>query len=92
MAENHRDSKDFLKSPQAEYLLKNKQAMENLLKSNEARRLMEILNRNAGEGLKDAAQTAMRGDPSQLMGMVQKLMTDQENVKLVQSLQKKAGK
>lgn len=92
MAENQRDPRDLLKSPQAEYLLKNKHAMENLLKSDEARRLMELLNQNAGQGLKDAAQTAMQGDPSQLMGMVQKLMKDQENARLIQSLQKKAGK
>ena len=83
------DLNEVLTSPQAASLLKNKQAMESLMKSNEAQRLMELLNQNAGSGLKDAAQSAMKGDTTQLMGLVQGLMKDPKNAKLVEELNNK---
>ena len=82
---------DLLHAPQAANLLKNKQAMENLMKSGEAQRLMELLNKNAGSGLKDAAQSAMKGDTSQLMNLVQGLMKDPQSAKLVEELNKKVN-
>ncbi|MGM9606475.1 MAG: hypothetical protein ACI3XJ_03110 [Oscillospiraceae bacterium] len=82
---------DLLHAPQAASLLKNKQAMENLMKSGEAQRLMELLNKNAGSGLKDAAQSAMNGDTSQLMNLVQGLMKDPQSAKLVEELNKKVN-
>lgn len=86
------DLKGVMDSPQAAELLKNKQGLENLMKSGEARRLMELLNRNAGGGLKDAAQSAMQGDAAQLMGLVEGLMKDPKSAKLVEELNKKVGK
>lgn len=83
---------DVLNSPQAAELLKNRQAMESLLHSNEARRLMELLNQNSGDGLKDAAQSAMKGNPAQLMGLVEGLMKDPKSAKLVEELNKKVQK
>lgn len=80
---------DMLNSPQAANLLKNKQAIESLMKSGEAQRLMELLNQNAGGGLKDAAQSAMKGDTSQLMSLVQGLMKDPKSAKLVEELHQK---
>ena len=89
MNQNKSDFTEVLTSPQAANLLKNKQAMENLMKSDEAQRLMELLNQNAGSGLKDAAQSAMKGDTAQLMGLVQNLMKDPKNAKLVEDLNRK---
>lgn len=89
MNQNKSDFNEVLTSPQAANLLKNKQAMENLMKSDEAQRLMELLNQNAGSGLKDAAQSAMKGDTAQLMGLVQNLMKDPKNAKLVEDLNRK---
>lgn len=80
---------EVLTSPEAANLLKNKQAIEALMKSGEAQRLMELLNQNAGNGLKDAAQSAMKGDARQLMNLVQGLMKDPKNAKLVEDLNKK---
>lgn len=80
---------EVLTSPEAANLLKNKQAIESLMKSGEAQRLMELLNQNAGSGLKDAAQSAMKGDTTQLMGLVQGLMKDPKSAKLVEELNKK---
>ena len=79
---------DLLHAPQAANLLKNKQAMESLMKSGEAQ---ELLNKNAGSGLKDAAQSAMNGDTSQLMNLVQGLMKDPQSAKLVEELNKKVN-
>lgn len=89
MNQNKSDFNEVLTSPQAANLLKNKQVMENLMKSDEAQRLMELLNQNAGSGLKDAAQSAMKGDTAQLMGLVQNLMKDPKNAKLVEELNNK---
>lgn len=89
MNQNKSDFNEVLTSPQAANLLKNKQVMENLMKSDEAQRLMELLNQNAGSGLKDAAQSAMKGDTAQLMGLVQNLMKDPKNAKLVEDLNRK---
>ena len=89
MDQKRPDLNDLLNSPQAAGLLKNKQALESLMKSGEAQRLMELLNQN---GLKDAAQSAMKGDASQLMDLVQGLMKDPQSAKLVEDLNKKARK
>lgn len=86
---NQPDFNNVLNSPQAASLLKNKQAVESLMKSGEAQRLMELLNKNAGSGLKDAAQSAMKGDTTQLMDLVQGLMKDPQSAKLVEELNKK---
>ncbi len=80
---------ELLNSPKTADLLKNRQAMESLLNSNEARKLMELLNQNSGGGLKDAAQSAMKGNTAQLMGLVQGLMNDPQSAKLVDDLNKK---
>ena len=92
MNQNQPGLNDLLNSPQAAGLLKNKQAMESLLKSGEAQRLMELLNQNAGSGLKDAAQSAMKGDASQLMNLVQGLMKNPKSAQLVEELNKKIPK
>lgn len=89
---NQPDLSNVLSAPQAADLLKNKQAVESLMKSGEAKRLMELLNQNAGGGLKGAAQSAMKGDTSQLMNLVEGLMKNPESAKLVEDLNKKVGK
>lgn len=83
---------ELLNSPQAAELLRNRQAVESLLNSNEARRLMEMLNQSSGDGLKNAAQSAMKGNPTQLMGLVEGLMRDPQSAKLVEELNKKVQK
>ena len=83
---------DILKSPQAEKLLKNKDAIESLVKSPDTKRLMDILNKSAGGGLKAAAQAAMKGDSSQLMGIMDQLMKDPEGAQVVNRLNKNMPK
>lgn len=76
---------------QAAHLLGNKQAVESIVNSQEARQLMELLNRNSGAGLKDAAQSAMRGDTAQLNRLVENLMRDPQSAKLMEELNKKVN-
>ena len=76
-------------SPQAQNLLNNKQALESIMKSGEAQRLMELLNKNAGNGLKSAAQSAIQGDTSQLKKLVDDLMNNPESAQLIENLNKK---
>ena len=76
-------------SPQAQNLLNNKQALESIMKSGEAQRLMELLSKNAGSGLKNAAQSAMQGDASQLKKLVDDLMNNPESAQLIENLNKK---
>lgn len=83
---------DMLNSPQANGLLRDKQAVESLMRSGEAQQLMKLLDQSSGGGLKDAAQSAMQGDAAQLMGLVEGLMKNPQTVKLMEELQKKVGK
>ena len=92
MNPNQPNLNDMFNSPQAADLLKNRQAMENLLRSEEAKRLMTLLDQNSGGNLKDAAQSAMKGNTTQLMDLVQGLMNDPKNVRLVEELNKKVEK
>lgn len=88
---NQSDLNHILSSPQASGLLKNKQAVESLMKSGEAQRLVELLNQNAGGDLKGAAQSAMKGDSAQLMSLVEGLMKNPQSAKLVEELNKKVN-
>jgi len=92
MNQKQPDLNAVLNSPEAVNILKNKQALESLLKSGEVQRLMAQLNKNAGGDLKDAAQSAMKGDSSRLMNLVQGFMNNPQNTKLIEELNKKAGK
>ncbi len=89
MNQKQSDLNQILSSPQASGLLKDKKALESLMHSGEAQRLVERLNQNSGGGLKDAAQSAMNGDTSRLMDLVQGIMKDPKNAKLIEDLQKK---
>ncbi len=77
---------DILKSPQAAQLLKNKDQVMKMMNSPDARKLMELLQQNGGAGLQGAADAALKGDPSKLMGMVQQLMHSPEGAKTVEKL------
>lgn len=84
--------KDILKSPQAEKLLNNKSNLENLMKSPDTQQLMNMLNQSAGGGLKAAAEAAMKGDTSRIMGLMNQLMSDPEGAKVVDRIHKNMPK
>lgn len=68
--------------------IKDKGAVQQLLQSDDTKRMMELLgSRNNVTG---AAKAAAAGDPAQLMGMMQQLMNTQEGAKLVERITQKA--
>ena len=79
-----------LKSPQAEALLKNRDALQALMASPEGRQLMELMNRQ-GE-LPRAAQQAMQGDPSQLTRQLAAILQTPEGARLAQALRRNLPK
>lgn len=83
---------DILSSPEAATLLKNKEAVMGLLTSPDAKKLMELLNQNGGANLKGAADAAMKGDSSALMGLMQQVMGTKEGAAVVERLQKTVPK
>ena len=68
--------------------LKNKGAVRQLLQSEDTKRMMDMLSRQGS--VQGAAKAAAAGDPSQLMGMMQQLMSTQEGAKLVERITKQA--
>jgi len=70
--------------------IKNKGAIQQLLQSEDTRRMMELLGTQGG--VKDAAKAAASGNPAQLMGMMQQLMGSKEGAELVDRITKQARK
>lgn len=79
---------DLMKSPEAASLLKNKDMIASLMKSPDTKKLMDMLNQSAGSGLKGAADAAMKGDASQLMGLMDSIMKSKEGSAVVERLNK----
>lgn len=70
--------------------IKDKGAVKQLLQSEDTRRMMQMLDGQGG--IHDAAKAAAAGDPSQLMGMMQQLMSTKEGAQLVERITKQARK
>lgn len=79
-------------SPEAAALLKNKDALAQVLGSPDTKKLVEMLNQSAGGSLKGAADAAMKGDSSALMGLMQQIMSSKEGAGLVEKIQKTVPK
>ena len=70
--------------------IKDKGAVKQLLQSEDTKRMMQMLDGQGG--VRDAAKAAAAGDPSQLMGMMQQLMSTKEGAQLVERITKQARK
>lgn len=74
-------------------LMKNRQVIASLAGTEDAKRLMELLQRQGGQ-VRQAAQAAAQGSPQQLMEMMDRLMNSKEGADLVERIgaqAKKAG-
>ena len=81
-----------LKGIPAAELVKNREAITQLAHSSDAQKLMSMLRQRGG--VQEAAEAAAAGDPSQLMAMMNQLMSTKEGADLVDrigSQAKKAG-
>lgn len=77
---------DLARDPKAAGLLKNKQLLQDLASSPDARALMGLLDRQAGGGLQDAARSASRGDLNALTQLVRQVAGSAEGARLVRQL------
>lgn len=70
--------------------MKDKGAVQQLLSSDDTKRMMELL--GSRDKVTGAAKAAAAGDPAQLMGMMQQLMSTQEGAQLVERITQQARK
>lgn len=70
---------------------KNRKTVERLAQSSDAQRLMALLNQQSGQ-VRQAAQAAAAGDPSQLMTIMNQLMHSKEGAELVDRIGAQAKK
>ena len=68
---------------------KNRDAIAQLAQSGDAKKMMELLQRQSGQ-VKQAAQQAAAGDPAQLMAMMDQLMHSKEGAELVNRIDSQA--
>lgn len=67
----------------------NPGTVDAILRSQDGRKLMEMMGRQGGQDrLQKAAASAARGDPSELSGMVRAMMATPEGGQLIARLQK----
>ncbi len=81
---------DLMNDPAAARLLKDREALTALLHAPDTQKLMSMLRQTAGSGLQSAADSAARGDPSALLGLVDTLMHSREGAAVVERIQKSA--
>ena len=74
---------ELMKDPKAAELLKNKDFIKTIMDSPDTKRLMEMLNQNAGGGLKTAASAAAKGDTSALNSLLNQVMRSTEGADVV---------
>ena len=86
MAKEQPKLDELMKTPQAAGLLKNKDAVMGLMNSPDAQKLLQMLNQKGGDGLKTAADAAMKGDTSQLVGLVEGIMKSKEGAAVVERI------
>lgn len=86
------EQKDVLSSPEAASLLQNREALQSLLSSPETKRLMEVLSRQNGGSLQQAAQQARKGDLSGLSSMLRGLSATRDGAEALQDMEKKLNR
>ena len=87
-----KDLEQIMNSPEAMKLLKNKEALMALSNSPEAQKFIQILKQKSGGNLQEAAEAAMKGDPSQLSKLVNEVTQNPEGAKAVSSLSRNLPK
>lgn len=68
--------------------IKDRGTVRDLLQSQDTKRMMELL--GSQDNVKGAAKAAAAGDPAQLMGMMQQLMSTKEGAQLVERITQQA--
>lgn len=92
MPEHKFNLDEMMHSPEATDLVKNKQKLMQLVSSPDAKKLMELLSQNNGNDLQNAAQSAIKGDATALINMMQQVMQRPDGAKAVEELSKNIPK
>ena len=85
-----RQNQEFPIKGAAADLAKNREAISRLAQSSDAQQLMNLLRQKGG--VQEAAQAAAGGDVSQLMAMMNQLMSTREGAELVERIGDQARK
>ena len=83
---------NILHSAQAQQVLKNKEKLMHMMHSPDAARLMELLEKSSGNGLQQAADSAMKGDPAKLMTLMKQVMATPDGAKTIHNIQNNLSK
>lgn len=87
------DPLDALKGdPKASKLLGDKAALSALLQSDEAKTLARLLEQMGGDGLKQAAQSAAKGDGAALGAILGKVKADPKGAQAMERMERKTGR
>lgn len=73
-------------TPEAARLLRDRQALQQLLNAPESRRLLDLLRQEGGQNLQQAAQAALKGDGSQLSRLMDRVTSTPEGARAAQQL------
>ena len=90
MEQPHPPLDALTKDPRAAALLKDRAALESLLRSPDAQALLRLLEQSAGGGLQTAADAAARGDAAPLMGLVRSVVESREGAAAAERLRERA--
>ena len=83
---------DMFHAPQVSQLLKNKEQLAAMMQSPETQRLMDLLRSRSGGNLDTAAQAAAKGDPAQLMALLQQVMATPDGARAVEQISRQIPK
>lgn len=83
---------ELMKDPKTAELLKNKDLIKTIMDSPDTKRLMEMLNQNAGGGLKTAASAAAKGDTGALTSLLSQVMNSPEGADVVSRINDNVAK
>ena len=82
----------FKDDPKAASILNNKKLLNELLESPDTKKLIDLLNKNGGDSLKSAAESAAKGETEDLMSMLNKIMKSEEGSQAVSGIKEKLPK
>jgi len=82
----------FKDDPKAASILNNKKLLNELLASPDTKKLIDLLNKNGGDSLKSAAESAAKGETEDLMSILNKVMKSEEGSQAVSGIKGKLPK
>lgn len=80
---------ELLQEGPAAEIFKDKDTLKNLAGSKEARSLIDLLQKDSGGNLQQAAKRAMTGDTSDLVSIMERVMNTPEGAQAAKEIEKK---